>query len=90
VLERLEQLVGDFALLDHALAQSGAVADDEKLHLAAGPAPVEPALQRDFLTDVIFQLIDIHRVVVRHGPVSSLTLGCTWRTRNIFVAPVQP
>ena len=56
------------------LAQARPVPDDEELDLAAGPALIQPALERDFLAYVVFQLIDIDGVVVAHA-FSSLALG---------------
>src|SRR6266851_9002434 len=47
------------------LANTGTVADEQKMHLAAGTAVVEPTLKGDFLADVTAQVFDIsprHRV----------------------------
>ena len=78
-LELLEKLVGDLALFDDALAQTRAVADDQKLDLAAGPAVVQPAIQRYFLPDVIFQLVDVNGVVLGHTSGSFPVLGSARR-----------
>ena len=66
VLELLEQLPGDFALLDDALTESRPVANDQELNLPARPAVVQPAFQRHLLPCVVFQLLDRSRIVIRH------------------------
>ncbi len=67
VLEAVEQLFGDVGLFDDALAEAGAVAEDDELNLAAGAAVVDPAVEGDFLADVVLQLIDVYVVCVAHG-----------------------
>ena len=49
VLELLEQLIGDFALLDDALTEPRAIPDDQKLNLPARPAVIQPTFESDFL-----------------------------------------
>jgi hypothetical protein len=43
VFELVEDVVGDFAFFDDALAKAGAVAEDDELHLAAGTRLIYPA-----------------------------------------------
>ena len=51
----VEEVVGDLALFDDALAQAGAVANHQKHHLAAGPVVIDPAGKGHFRADMILQ-----------------------------------
>lgn len=53
MLELIEEVVGDVAFFGDALAEAGAVADDEELDFAAGAALVEPAGEGDLFADIV-------------------------------------
>ncbi len=71
VLDPFEQLLGHVGLLDGTLTQAGSIPQDDELYLAAGPAVVDPAVQGDFLADMVFQLVDVHAGLTAHNSVSS-------------------
>ena len=56
----LERLLGDVVLAHDDLQESRAVADDQKMDLAARPAVVQPAFDGDGLADVLADLVDVN------------------------------
>src|SRR6185312_3658601 len=59
-----ERLLGDVGLGDDRLHDPGAVAYLQEVELALAGDVVEPALELDFLTDVMLQILDVD---MRHG-----------------------
>ena len=55
-----ELLVPDRRFADHGLDVPGPVPHGEKLNLAAGPASPQPAAERDDLTDVAREVLDVN------------------------------
>ena len=57
MLDLVEEALGEFILFDHTLAEAAAVPEHQKLHFAAGPIVIQPAVKCRFLSDAVLQLL---------------------------------
>src|SRR5262249_16918578 len=80
-----EQLVADRSLRHHALNEPGAVAQDQKVNLAARPAVVQPSLDGDLFA---FVAADILYIDVSHRSIFSRAFFS--RASESFAGPCAP